>query len=151
MDPIATYKEARLKEKRVFLLYDDRIYVRGSKRFEPESGFEAEILLTSVEPGYSRVKVRGKAFFACIGIAVVSFIACAILIVFAKDLSIIVAAFGLLTLIVSATLFQNVEILRFPARSGGVAFELVRSGRDTSRLDRFVDAVIRQIHWMQAS
>jgi len=154
MDPIATYSEVRFDGKRTFMLFPDRIYIRGTKTLH--SDFETEVPLHILEPGYYRFNVRNAGFMAGVWMAVVSFVVCEILVSgfkmsFAQNAPGLMLVLGVSGFILSAATFRKVEFLRFQHRAGGIAFDIARSGKNAAQLDSFVDAVIKQIRLVRAA
>ncbi len=148
MDPIATYSEVRFDGKRTFMLFHDRIYIRGKATFK--SDFEIEIPLASLDPNYYRLNIRNGAFMGGVWMAVVSYVICTILVsgfkmTFADNAVVLVAGIGFSGLILSAATYRKVQFLCFRNRGGGKVFDIARSGKQAEQLDSFVDALTKQI------
>jgi len=154
MDPIATYSEVRFDGKRTFMLFPDRIYIRG--KWTLKSDFEIDFPLVWVDPNYYRLNIRNSAFMAGIWMVVVSVVTCTILVggfkmTLADNALLLVSGIGYSGLILSAVTFRKVEFLCFRNRGGGKVFDIARSGRQAKELDLFVDALIKQIKLVTAA
>jgi hypothetical protein len=148
MDPIATYSEVRFDGKRTFMLFPDRIYIRG--KWTLKSDFEIDFPLVSLDTNYYRMNIRNGAFMAGIWMAVVSFVTCTILVsgfkmTFADNAPFLVAAIGFSGLVLSAATYRKIEFLCFRSRGGGKVFDIARSGKQAEQLDLFIDALTKQI------
>ena len=148
MDPIATYSEVRFDGKRTFMLFQDRIYIRG--KWTLKSDFDIEFPLVWIDPNYYRMNIRNGAFMGGIWIAVVSFVICTILVsgfkmTFADNAPFLVAVLGFSGLILSAATYRKVQFLCFMGRGGGKIFDIARSGKQAEQLDSFIDALTKQI------
>jgi hypothetical protein len=148
MDPIATYSEVRFDGTRTFMLFPDRIYIRGKKTLR--SDFETEIPLTSFEPRYYQLNIRNGAFMGGLAMAVLSFVGCDILVAglkmtFAQDAPVMMAGFGVSGLILAAATYRKVEYLVFKNQAGGTVMDIARSGKQAAQLDSFIDTLTKQI------
>src|SRR5262249_12666342 len=124
------------------------IRVSGSRTLQ--SNVDTTIPLSRIDPRVIRLHIRHPAFWWGFGGALVSFIACEVLVSGFK-LSPFESAFGLLfgvglsgVALCLATL-RKTEFARFESDAGVPVLDIARAGPDRERFDDFVNRLLEQI------
>ena len=148
MEPLMTYHEQRFEGKRTFLLFNDRLVIRGNETFS--TAYEQTIRLEWLCCEFDRISYRSPSFFAGVKLAAGSFITVSVL---HSGFGMPVGAYltGLATVGVVAGLLlafatrNRVGFAVFKSRGGADGVSIGRSGKQVADYDAFIQRLVEQI------
>lgn len=148
MEIIATYSETRFDGSRTFTLQPDKIVVRGSQSLQGE--FESSFALATFDPTPDTFRFRNQNFTWGMGLALVGFVACTILVsgfhmsfaTLPPGLTACICMGGVTLMLAT---YRKVEFVRFKNDNGIVILDIARAGKNAAQLDSFIDALTKQI------
>jgi len=154
MDPIATYAETRFSGKRQFELFSDTIRVRGKTFLK--SDFDSTIPLKSLNPDFSRLRVRESAFVWGMWLIIIAALLGGILVAGFKlpadhILVVLVTIQPVAGLAFCLATFRKVEFYCFQNDSGVTLLDVARAGKEKDRFDDFAGSLTAAIRTSRES
>jgi hypothetical protein len=152
-DPIATFHEVRLEQKRLFRLFEDRIEIEGRSI---NSRFETKIPLKSLNPAPERIWIRDSAFshgfslvLCAVFFLIFVMIALSDMTELPRNAKIGITLFELFLGIGGAVLmaanWRKLEYLNFKNTSEVVILNIGKVGKEKGKFDSFIELFVQQI------
>ena len=152
MSLLDTYKEQRFDGNRTFELFEDKVVVRGKTQLQSE--FEHIIMLESLVPDFSKIRMRDHGFKAGIWMMAGAWIIASLNDTIAKMEFRTVAllwVFGFIGLLLSLCTIRKIEWVAFRSASGIPTLDIARAGKEKDKFDAFVEAIVKQIKLAKSS
>jgi hypothetical protein len=144
MDVVARYEERRFDGRRIFELFPDRVVVKGTNSLAAE--FESTVMLATLQPLASKIRMRPKGFFQGIFMTII-----AVALIQSGFFSLqsywgmvdfVMIIAGILLALATS---RKIDWVQFQTKAGTVALTVARVGKQESEFEPFVQALIRQI------
>jgi hypothetical protein len=152
MEPIARYSEKKVRAKRQFELYPDKIRIRLHQRFGQR--YDISVKLNHIDPERDRFWVKDPAFESLASLAfVISLVLvfCVLPLAVNHGMLLFYVPLGAVVSTFVVLLFHNkrVEVARFISLSGSYAFDIGAFGNERKEYEDFVGKVEARIKTMQ--
>lgn len=148
MKPIATFSEGRFSGKRFYNLSSDKIRVAGKVFLQNE--FDIVLQLNTINPDFSIIRIRDKAFWSGIWLMLGASLVHALLTtVFGVTYEYkVLGAFiviGLAGAVLCLATFRKIEFYSFKNLAGITVLDIARSGSEKSKFDSFIKKLVHAI------